>query len=397
MGPGARPHQVFCLSARTPLPGPVRIHRGIHEPSSHLAAQPAVVCGQAPAARRDPRSLRTGPDRLRLVPGRRDRRRHRVQPADAGRDLPAGRVRAGAPGHQRPIRLPSGERGPCQDHGLRGHRRRRVRRRHDLQLRDPHLGGQRLDREPAAVRGGDRGLRPRGLHRLGARRPELPGQPLRRALLRGVVVPGMEQGPLRGQGPGDAGEAHLGADRRVRRRAGRSRPGHLRDLPARPGRLGRDHGPADHRVQHVRRRLVRHGLEPHADLGRHQEGHPVLRGPGPRARAARCGHLRLRRLHHPLQPGPGGHVVRRHGHGLLGRGPGLLHGRRAQRVRPRPGHGDRGRGLALLVVAGHPRDLAAQGAGLGLHRLDDQQGLHEAGRRGDRLGARSPGEPLLDL
>ncbi|CAA9218471.1 MAG: Various polyols ABC transporter, substrate-binding protein, partial [uncultured Actinomycetospora sp.] len=44
-----------------------------------------------------------------------------------------------------------------------------------------------------------------------------------------------------------------------------------------------------------------------------------------------------------------------------------------------------GLGLAVLLVARHPADLAAQGRGVALHVLDDEQGVHPARRPGGRV------------
>ena len=64
-----------------------------------------------------------------------------------------------------------------------------------------------------------------------------------------------------------------------------AQPGHEGHLPARPARLGRDLRPADHRGQHLRRHLVRQGLERPGRRARVQGGHQVLRRPGPRSTA----------------------------------------------------------------------------------------------------------------
>ena len=83
--------------------------------------------------------------------------------------------------------------------------------------------------------------------------------------------------------------------RRPRGQGRRRRVGHEGHLPARPARLGRGHGPAHHGRQHLRRHLVRQGLEGAAQLPRVREGDEVLRGPGPRAR-------RVRRAPSPASP-----------------------------------------------------------------------------------------------
>ena len=71
--------------------------------------------------------------------------------------------------------------------------------------------------------------------------------------------------------------------------AARLRPGRgpaARDLPARQAGLGRDHGPARHRDQHLRRPLVRPAVAGAADLPGGAPGRAVLRRPGPPARRA---------------------------------------------------------------------------------------------------------------
>ena len=52
----------------------------------------------------------------------------------------------------------------------------------------------------------------------------------------------------------------VGPDRRPRGQGRRRRAGHGRHLPARHGGLGPEPGPAQHRDQHLRRPVVRHGL-----------------------------------------------------------------------------------------------------------------------------------------
>ena len=99
------------------------------------------------------------------------------------------------------------------------------------------------------------------------------GRALRGAVLRRVLVPDVPQGHLRRQGPGDAGAADLAGGRR-HGRPGRQRPtGHARHLPARSTRLGSGHRPADHRGEHLRRYLVRRGLDRAGQRARVHRGH----------------------------------------------------------------------------------------------------------------------------
>ncbi len=69
-------------------------------------------------------------------------------------------VREGEPGDQAQVRHPLRERGPRKDHRLGRHRRRRVRRRDDQQLRDRDLGRERVAGQPEPVHGVQPGVRP---------------------------------------------------------------------------------------------------------------------------------------------------------------------------------------------------------------------------------------------
>ena len=89
---------------------------------------------------------------------------------------------------------------------------------------------------------------------------------------------------LDGQGHHDAGQAHLAGGRRHRGQGRRRRARHEGHLPARPARLGPALRPAHHGGQHLRRHLVRQGLDPQGRRARVQGGGQLLRRPGPRAR-----------------------------------------------------------------------------------------------------------------
>ena len=54
-------------------------------------------------------------------------------------------------------------------------------------------------------------------------------------------------------------------------------------------------------------------------------------------------------------------------------------------------------GLALHLVAGHPQGSQESRRRMEVHLVDDQQGLHEAGRREAGLGAGATGQPHLHL
>ena len=78
----------------------------------------------------------------------------------------------------------------------------------------------------------------------------------------------------------------LDADPDLRGQAEPARQG-VGDLPARPGRLGRQHGGPRHGGQHVRRRVVQHELAASAHLAGVRERDQLLRQPGPQVRRAR--------------------------------------------------------------------------------------------------------------
>ena len=156
----------------------------------------------------------------------------------------------------------AGERRPRQDQPGVLQPGRPVRRRLAEQLRDPDLRKSQVDRAAGRLR--------RRRHRVQPGRHPAADDPvadrrrrqaLRRAVLRRVVVPDVPQGR---------------AGRRRASRCRRTRPGSrsptspprwtasspgCRHLPARPARLGPGLRAADHGGEHLRRHLVREGLD----------------------------------------------------------------------------------------------------------------------------------------
>ncbi len=93
------------------------------------------------------------------------------------------------------------------------------------------------------------------------RRPVGRRQAVRRAVLRRVLLRHVPQGPDGEGRPDDAGRADLGLHPRRRQEDDRPRQWRERHLPARQGRLGREHGVHHRHVELVRRPLVRRELE----------------------------------------------------------------------------------------------------------------------------------------
>lgn len=228
-------------------PAPVGRRRGTH-PSVGRPRRRLDPIGPDRRAAAPTHRPRSGPRR----PGRRgagrlrrrlrrpgvDRRRDRLEPADAGRHQPHRPLHEAAPRHRRALRVPAGERGARQDHRLGRLRRRRVRRRDDLQLRDAAVGRQRLAHRPRAVHRGDRRLPARGLHPHHQGRPDRGRRHAFGALLRRERVPRVPPGPLRRSRARDARTPQLGRAAGVRRSPPRSRRRHDRHRAARTGRAG---------------------------------------------------------------------------------------------------------------------------------------------------------------
>ena len=109
-------------------------------------------------------------------------------------------------------------------------------------------------------------------------------QDVRGAVLRRVVVPDVQQGHVRGQGPDHAGAPDLGPGRGLRRQGWTTSPRASRASACAACPAGARVRPADHRRQHVRRHLVREGLDPEGQRAGVQGGHQLLRQPDPQLR-----------------------------------------------------------------------------------------------------------------
>ncbi len=137
---------------------------------------------------------------------------------------------------------------------------------------------------------------------------------------------------------------------------------HEGHLPARPGRLGRQPGPADHRGQHDGRHLVRQQLERPGEHGWLQDGGQLLRQPDQAARRGGSGDVQLPAVPERAAAGQGRHVVRLDGRGRLARGRRLAgegqdrlrRGSRTTRPRSRAGC-TRGRGRSRRRPRSRPK------------------------------------------
>ena len=312
-----------------------------------------------------------------------------------------------------PRRTSPGDRHQGQLHGAAGERRPRqdqpgvlqpgrpVRRGLAEQLRDPDLRQGKwiapLDDYIAEGHGVRPGRHPQADDHVAVERR----QGLRRAVLRRVVVPHVPQGRPGRQGHHDARQADLARGRRHRRQGRRRRAGHEGHLPARPAGLGPDLRAADHRGQHLRRHLVRRGLDAQVNAPAFKEAVQLLRRP--RAGARREGRPAGRLHRVPQQPAPGQRrdVVRRD----LGRG--LARGRRLPgqgQVRLRAGAGgqDRHLRLAVRLGVGDPGGQHQEGQRLEVHLLGERRSTRSssatssagpgAGRQA-RLDLREPRVP----
>ena len=96
---------------------------------------------------------------------------------------------------------------------------------------------------------------------------------------------------LRREGRHDARQPDVAAGRRHRGQGRRGRARHGRHLPARPAGLGPALRAADDRGEHLRRHLVREGLDAQGRRRRVQAGDQLLRRPGAQA-TARTAHPR---------------------------------------------------------------------------------------------------------
>ena len=111
----------------------------------------------------------------------------------------------------------------------------------------------------------------------------------------------------------------------------------------------------------------------------------VLHQHAGRLRRGRPGVVRLHRVPEPVQPGPGGNVVRRHLGRRFGGGPEELQGRRRGRLCPGAGAADPELGLAVVVEPRHQRGVQAQGRGLDVRQVGHLQAVRPARRIPARL------------
>ena len=188
-------------------------------------------------------------------------------------------------------------------------------RRHDHRhLRGSDLGQAGL---AAAARQSRRRLR-RRRHPAGhRRRPVRRRQALCRAVLRRELDDHVPHGPD-GEGRAeDARRADLGIHRRRRPQDDRPRQRHQRHLPARQGRLGREHGLPDRHVQLLRRALVRRELEAPVRPAGVEGDARLLRRPDEGCRPAGRFLQRLQREPGAVPAGQVRHVDRRHRGGVL--------------------------------------------------------------------------------
>ena len=158
------------------------------------------------------------------------------------------------PGHHRQMGDARGECPAPARHHRHRHQGRAVRRAHHRHLRGADLGQAELARSARQPRG--RLRRERSLAQ-DPRRSFREWQALRRALLWRELDADVSHRPLPKGGADDAGGADLGVRHRRRQEAHRQVRRHLRRVPARQGRLGREHGVPHGHVQFFRRPLVR--------------------------------------------------------------------------------------------------------------------------------------------
>ena len=142
--------------------------------------------------------------------------------------------------------------------------------------------------------------------------------------------------------------------------------GHQRHLPARQGRLGREHGLPDRHVELVRRALVRREVEAAVRSAGMEEHAALLRRPDEGRRSCRRLLERLQREPRPVPAGQVRHVDRRHGRRLAS-SPIRRHSTVADKVgfalAPDNGLGKRGNWLwawSLAIPAGSQKIDAAE-------------------------------------
>ena len=138
----------------------------------------------------------------------------------------------------------------------------------------------------------------------------------------------------------DARQADLAAGGRPRGEGRRRAAQHEGHLPARPARLGPGLRSADHRRQHLRRHVVREGLDARGERAGVQGSDQLLRQPGQGARRERRPAGGLHRVPERHAAGQRRDVVRRdvrgglaRGHRLTGQGQGRVRGRAGQQDR----------------------------------------------------------------
>jgi hypothetical protein len=137
------------------------------------------------------------------------------------------------------------------------------------------------------------------------RRPLGRRHALRGALLRRKLVHLLPHRPFRGGGDRRADRAdHLRPVQGDGGRTARPRERRLRHLPARQGRLGREHGLRRPAGERLRRPLVRHGLAAPDRVRRVAQRHQLLRRPDDELRPARRGVERPQREPRALRRGP---------------------------------------------------------------------------------------------
>lgn len=275
-------------------------------------------------------------------PGRRDPdHRHGQQQRHDPHATPVQGVRGKPPGHRAEMGGARRERpAPAPDHRHR-HPGRTVRPAHHRHVRSRALGRQGL---AGADERAARRLRPGRPVALGARRSLRQGHAVRPAVLRRSLDHLLPQGPVPAGRAADARATDLDPARRVRRQAQPPGPGPVRYLPARQGRLGREHGVDRHPGQRLRRTLVRRAMAARIQRRRMEEGSRLL-----------CLHPQAvrpaRRLQQRIQREPGA-VQQRQVRDLGGR-----QRRRFVRHRQEPEQGRRRHRLRL-----RPREVTDKGA-----------------------------------
>ena len=164
----------------------------------------------------------------------------------------------------------------------------------------------------------------------------------------------------------------------------------LRHLPARQARLGREHGVRHHDREHLRRAVVRQGLEHHDQHAGVEGGGQLLRRSSEELRPSGRELERLQREPGAVLDRQMRDVGRCHGRGRPPVRPAAVAGRGQARLRPGAGRqAPQGLELAVVLGARHPDLLGRDRRRQDVHHLGDLQGLRQAGRRGEGLGRRA--------